>query len=98
MNTVEFLKQKVGVFQDFSAEHLQPLVAGSRIRSFEAQEAIAHCGAEATHFIVVLSGTASAAVPADGGAQQPLGQLKAGDTFGEMALMTGDVVLADLIA
>ena len=28
----------------------------------------------------------------------PLGQLKAGDTFNEMALMTGDAVLADFIA
>ena len=28
----------------------------------------------------------------------PLEQLKAGDTFGEMALMTGDAVVADFIA
>ncbi len=35
---------------------------------------------------------------ANGGTRQLLGQLKAGDTFNEMALMTGDAVLADFIA
>jgi CRP-like cAMP-binding protein len=47
---------------------------------------------------VVLSGTVAASVAGDGGARQALGQLKAGGTFGEMALMTGDTVLADFIA
>ena len=40
----------------------------------------------------------TASVLGDGGARQSLGRLKAGDTFGEMALMTGDAVLADFIA
>ena len=47
---------------------------------------------------MVLSGTVAASVLGDGGTRQSLGQLKAGDTFGEMALMTGDAVLADFIA
>jgi acetate kinase len=98
MNRADFLKQQVGVFKDFSDERLKQLVDGSRVASFEANEAIAHCGAEATHFGVVLNGTVAASVIGDGGARQVLGQLKAGDTFGEMALMTGDAVLADLIA
>ena len=98
MNTTDFLKRQVGVFKDFSDERLKQLVNGSRVASFEANEAIAHCGAEATHFGVVLYGMVAASVIGDGGARQLLGQLKAGDTFGEMALMTGDAVLADLIA
>src|SRR4029077_20161836 len=73
-------------------------VDGSRSVSFEANQAIAHRGEEPTHFGVVLSGTVAASVLGDGGARQPLGQLKAGDTFGEMALMTGDTLLADFIA
>ena len=40
----------------------------------------------------------AASVLGDGGTRQLLGQLKAGDTFGEMALMTGDAMLADFIA
>jgi len=98
MNVAEFLKQKVRVFKDFSDERLRQLVDGSRVISFEANEAIAHCGAEATHFCVVLSGAVVASVPSDGGARQILGQLKAGDTFGEAALMAGNPLLADILA
>ena len=89
MNTIDFLKQRVGVLKEFSDERLQRLVKGSLVASFEDNQAIAHHGAEATHFGVVLSGTVNASVPGDGGTRQPLGQLNAGDTFGEAALMTG---------
>jgi acetate kinase len=98
MNAREFLRRRVSVFQDFSDERLEYLVSGSRAVSFEANEAIVYQGAEATHFGVVMDGTVAASVAADGGSRQSLGQLKAGDTFGDMALMIGDGVQADLIA
>lgn len=98
MNTADFLQQQVGLFKSFSAERLKQLVDGSRVASFEAREAIAHCGNEAAHFGVVLSGTVTASVLDDEGTRQTLGQLKAGDTFGEAALMTGNPLLADFIA
>ena len=98
MNTTDFLKQQVGLFKDFSAERLKQLVDGARKMSFEANEVIAHCGNEAAHLAVVLSGTVAASIVGDGGVRQPLGQLKAGDTFGEAALMTGNPLLADFIA
>jgi len=98
MSTADFLKQQVSVFKDFSKERLEQLVDGSRVASFEANEAIAHCGEEATHFGVVLNGTVTASVLGEDGTRQPLGQLKAGDTFGEAALMTGNPLLADFIA
>jgi acetate kinase len=97
VDTETFLKERVGVFKDFSAERIRELVNGSGVRSFEAKEAIAHQGAEATHFGVVLSGTVAASSVIDG-TRQPLGQLKAGDTFAEAALMTGNPLLADFIA
>src|SRR5687768_15500329 len=98
MSVPEFLKRSVGVFGEFSAERLQQLVDGSDARSFEAGEVIVHQGAEAAHFGVVLSGTVSVSVAGDGGTSQSLGTLKPGETFGEMALMTGDAVVADVIA
>src|SRR4029453_1280045 len=64
---------------------------------FEAKEAIAHQGSEATHFAVVLSGTVAASAVFDG-ERQSLGQLNAGETFGEAALVTGNPLLADFIA
>src|ERR1700747_2011257 len=97
MDTGAFLKERVGVFKDFTAQRIKELVDGSVMRSFEANEAIAHQGAEATHFGVVLSGTVAASAVTNG-ARQPLGQLKAGDTFAEAALMTGNPLLADFIA
>src|SRR5690242_14073276 len=95
---VQFLKDKVGPFQSISPERLQSLVSGSQIVSFEANETIMHQGDEATHFGVVLSGAVHASVLGDGGSRQSIGKLNSGDTFNEMALMTGDAVFADLIA
>lgn len=86
------------MFSAFSEARFDRLLNGSRIASFEPNEVIAHCGAEATHFGVVLEGTVAASTLADGGQQQDLGKLGPGGTFGEMALMTGDPLLADFIA
>jgi len=93
-----FLKSNVPLFSEFSGERLAGLVGGSRVASFEANEALVHQGSEATHLGVILSGTVSASVLAEGGVRQTLGRLEPGGTFGEMALMTGDRVLADFIA
>ena len=98
MDTREFLKQRVGLFKDFSNEHLQQLIDGSRSVSFEAHQAIAHHGEEATHFGVVLNGSIAATLAGNGDPAEPLGELTAGETFGEAALMTGNPLLADLVA
>jgi acetate kinase len=92
-----FIQQRVGLFKDFRAELIKKLVQGSVVRSFESNEAIAHQGAEATHFGVVLDGIVTASAVTNG-TRQTLGQLKAGDTFAEAALMTGNPLLADFIA
>jgi acetate kinase len=97
MDRAGFLKQKVDLFKDFSLERIKQIVDGSVVRSFEAKEAIAHQGAEATHFFVILSGTVAASAVADG-KRETLGQFKAGETFGEAALMTGNPLVADFIA
>jgi acetate kinase len=98
MNISEFLKLKVNLFKEFSDATLQELVNGSQVASFEANEALAHCGDEVTHFHVILSGTVAASALGDGGTRQLLGRLEAGATFGELALMTGDKMLADFVA
>jgi acetate kinase len=94
MDALGFIKERVAIFKDFSPDRLKQLVEGSRVKSFETREAIMHRGAEATHFGVILSGT----VAADGGNGQRLGELKAGDTFGELSLMSGNPLLADFMA
>jgi acetate kinase len=94
VDTLGFIKDRVGLFKNFSSDRLKQLVDGSRVRSFEAKEAIMHRGGEATHFGVVLSGE----VAADIGNGQHLGELKAGDTFGELSLMSGNPLYADFVA
>jgi acetate kinase len=93
-----FLKDKVSLFHDISPERLQALLEGSGVRSFEASETMMHQGDEATHFGVALSGTINVSALGDSAARQSLGRLKPGDTFNELALMTGDTVVADFIA
>ncbi len=93
MDTLGFIKERVGLFKNFSADRLKELVEGSRVRSFEAKEAIMHRGGEATHFGVVLSGEIVA-----GTNGQTLGELGAGETFGELSLMSGQPLLADFVA
>ncbi len=97
MDVTGFIKERVDLFKDFSAERIKQLVDGSLVRSFEANEAIAHQGAEAIHFGLVLSGIVVASSVING-TREPLGELKAGDTFAEAALMTGNPLLADFIA
>lgn len=93
-----FLRTSVPLFAEFTEKRLQRLVAGSRVVTFEPNEAIVHCGAEARHLGVILGGIVAASAWADGGTQAALGRLEAGGTFGELALMTGDAMVADLIA
>ena len=97
MDAAGFIKERVGLFNDFSTDRIKELVDGSVVRSFESNEAIAHQGAEATHLGVILNGTVAASAMIDG-TRQLLGQLKAGETFGEAALMTGNPLLADFVA
>jgi len=99
LEIVHFLKTKVPLFAGFTVERLGEIVGGSHVASFEANEAIVHHGAEATHFLrhperhrYLPRSLARAA------SRQTLGRLEAGETFGEAALMTGDTMIADFIA
>ena len=91
MDTLGFIKDRVGLFKGFSADHLKKLIDGSRVKSFEAKEAIMHHGDAATHLGVVLSGEVVA-----GTNGQNLGELKAGATFAELSLMSGEPLLAEI--
>jgi acetate kinase len=92
------LRNDSGPFRDITAERFDALIAGSHVRSFEANETVLHQGDAATCFGVLLSGAIEASVLGDGAVRQSLGRLKPGDTFNELALMTGDAVVADFIA
>lgn len=82
----------------FSDAHLEELLTGSQVKYFEPGTLILRAGAEVHFLSVILEGAVTASVPDDDGGRQPLGTLHAGETFGEMALMSGDAAVADIIA
>ncbi len=94
LDVAGFIKERVGLFKELTSERLQQLARGSRVVSFEAGEAIMHRGEEATHFGVILGG----AVACQGGDGEPLAEIKTGETFAELSLMSSSPLLADFVA
>jgi acetate kinase len=95
---IEFLKERVGLCKPLAAERLEQLVKESRVVSYEPNEAVVEFGEDAGFLGVLLEGDLAVSVPGDGGQREVIGRFKAGDTFGEMALMSGDKTMADFIA
>ncbi len=95
---IEFLKQRVGLCKLFADERLDQLVKESRIVSYEPNEAVVEFGENADFLGVLLEGELAVCVPGDGGKSEVLGHFKPGDTFGEMALTSGDKTMAYVIA
>lgn len=94
---VQFLRDKVALFQGFPDSRLQELVDGSRVATFEPDEAIIRFGEDGNFLGVILEGEAEASITDDGGEKHPIGRLSPGHIFGEMSLMTGDKTMADVI-
>src|SRR4051794_11461771 len=95
---VAFLQDKVALLSDFPQEKLRSLTSGSQIITPAAGETITRAGEE-LHFLgVVLEGKIGAFAGSANGDEQSLGELRPGDTFGEMALMNGEPGIVDFIA
>ena len=94
---VEFVKNQVPLFRGFSDTRLGELVEGSRVITFEPNEAIIEFGEEGRFLGIVLNGEAAVSVTDDSGKRHHIGTLSPGDIFGEMSLMTGDKTMADVI-
>jgi acetate kinase len=93
-----FLKTKVPLLADFSDAHLEEIANGSRVEFFDTGDVIVLAGEEMCFLGVILAGKIAASVPTSNGGGQSLGELGPGETFGDMALMTGDPAVADLVA
>jgi propanediol utilization protein len=95
---VEFLKQWVGLCSHFTDDRLDQLVQESHVVSYEPHEAVVEFGEDADFLGVLLEGDLAVSVATDGDQRQVLSRFQAGDTFREMALMSGDKTMADFIA
>ena len=100
MNTeiVELLKQRVALCKYFSDEQLEQLVNASRVSTHEPQEAVIVFGEDADFLGVLLEATWQSSFQGTAPNTQLLGRMTTGDTFGELALMSGEKTMADFIA
>jgi acetate kinase len=94
---VEFLKSKVGLLSHFDDARLMKLLEGSRTATFAPSEVLVHAGDEMHSLGVILEGQVVASAVSEG-KRHRLGELGPGETFGEMALLSGDPAVADFIA
>ena len=97
-NIADFLKKKVSLFEHLSENKLAEILKGSRAVSYEPNEAVVRFGEDADFLGVLLKGKLFASVISDNGSRTTIGQIKEGETFGEMALMSRDKTVADIIA
>lgn len=94
---VGFLQKNVELFQGFPDPKLEELVEGSKVTTFEPDEAIIRFGEEGRFLGILLEGEAEASATDDSGEKRQIGRLSPGQIFGEMSLMTGDRTMADVI-
>jgi acetate kinase len=98
MSTAQSLKEQFALFRDFSDDRLQELINGSKMTTFQPNQTVVRMGEDASFFGLLLEGELAAWFIEADGRRTELGRFKAGDTFGEGALMTGAPFIADFVA
>ena len=93
-----FFLEQVRLFENFSADKVEEIVTQSSLATYEGNEAILETGDEGRCIGVVISGHAEISMTDNTGTRAVIGQLEAGDVFGVMSLLTGDRIVADVIA
>ena len=87
--TVEDILAQVTLFSELSRRDLKRLAAGAISRNFAKGDIIVKEGEQATAFYLMCSGRAEVVKGVEGSSPRVLGILKAGDFFGDMALLDG---------
>ncbi len=93
-----FLSHKVPLFSDFPGDRLERVLAGSRLATFEANEAIKKFGDNHRFLGILVDGRAEVSVIDNTGVLHRVAAVEPGAVFGEMSLMTGDKTSAGVIA
>ena len=83
------------VFAPLPPQEIRDLLNSMQIKEYAAHQAIIHEGEPGDAFYILREGSAEVVKESDGG--KVLNQLKAGDSFGELALLTGKARAASVI-
>lgn len=84
---------------DLNQETIEYLLQqGGREVSYPEGETVVHRGQSGEAFYVVTGGAVDVILVADDGRRLPLARLSAGASFGEMSLLTGEPISADVVA
>ncbi len=94
----KFFLEKVRLFETFSADKVEEIVIKSRLATYEGNEAILETGDDGKHMGILVSGQAEISLADNTGSRTVITQLAPGDVFGVMSLLTGDRIVADVIA
>ncbi|WP_265949347.1 acetate/propionate family kinase [Dechloromonas sp. A34] len=93
-----FFLEEVRLFESFPADKVEEIVIKSRLATYEGNEAILETGDEGKFIGVMISGHAEISMTDNTGTRAVISQLEKGDVFGVMSLLTGDRIVADVIA
>ncbi len=93
-----FLLTQVPLFASFPADQVLDVAARSKFLPFEPNEAILGCGDESRYLGVMISGHAEMSVANATADRTVISKLEAGDIFGVTSALTGNHIIADIIA
>ena len=94
----QFFLEQVRLFEAFPADKVDEIVARSRLVTYEGNEAIMETGEPGRFIGVIVSGHAEVSITDNTGVRTVIQQLGPGDVCGAIALLTGDPLVADVIA
>ena len=95
--TIDLLRETAAL-KGAPEDALSELATSFHERHFESGETIVSEGDPGGEFFLLADGELAVTVPRSGGVAEPAGQIGAGETFGEIATLTGGRRLATIVA
>ncbi len=98
MFQVSEVLRKVPFFQSLGKDGIDFIIERLKFKPFEANETICQAGDPGDKMYIIINGNVKVVVQADpGGEENIVAQLKTGDYFGEMSLLTGEPRSASVV-